>query len=104
MDQNKLFMFQSLINQCRKTKTKLILVYPPEHFEGQVMIQNRSGIIDLLKNKAKSNKLIYLDYSHDNTFLRNKKLFYNAFHLNNRGAYIFTQKLTDDLKNYLKVE
>lgn len=104
MDQNKLFMFKSFINLCRKTKTKLILVYPPEYIEGQKMIQNRSGIINLLKNKAKSSNLIYFDYSQDNTFLRNKKLFYNAFHLNYRGACIFTQKLTNDLKNYLKFE
>ena len=101
LDRTKLVMFQSLINQCRKTNTTLILVYPPEHIEGQKMILNRDCIIDFLKNKAKLNRLIYLDYSEDNTFLRDKKLFYNAFHLNNRGAYIFTQKLSKDLKYYL---
>ncbi len=101
LDHNKLIMFNSFVIQCRKTKTNLILVYPPEHIEGQKLIQNRNEITAVLKMKAKLNKLVYLDYSQDSTFLRNKKMFYNAFHLNNRGAYLFTQKLSKDLKYYL---
>ncbi|MGL5903203.1 MAG: hypothetical protein ACRCZO_11005, partial [Cetobacterium sp.] len=50
-------------------------------------------------NELFENKLIYLDYSHDERFENNLDLFYDDDHLNKKGAEIFTKIVLEDLKS-----
>jgi hypothetical protein len=91
-------LFLDYIKECREAGIRLILVYPPEYFEGQDFVGNRKEIVSLIKDIADRNGLPYLDYS-DHPLTSKKEYFYNSQHLNMTGANIFTAVFCDDLKS-----
>lgn len=101
LDQEKLNLFNSFIKECKEMKINLILLYTPEYIEGQKFVSNRKELIELYKKIAKEYHLKFYDYSSDEICF-DKKLFYNAGHMNKRGAEIFTSKFAHVLKSELK--
>lgn len=97
-DPESILLFEAFIRECREKQIELILVYTPEYIEGQKFISNRGRLINLYKEYGKKYHLTFLDYSGDEICL-DKNLFYNASHLNRRGAEIFSRKLAGDIKN-----
>lgn len=59
-------------------------------------------IYDNIKEvESKMNKkYLYLDYSHDKRFENNLEYFFDADHLNKKGAEYFTEILLNDIKSY----
>ena len=90
-------LFEKFINECKNLNIDLILVFTPEYIESQEVVSNRHEIIDLYKNFASKYNLIFLDYSSDELSF-SKEFFADSFHLNKKGADIFTAKLAAKLK------
>lgn len=101
LDQEKINLFYTFINECKKMKINLILLYTPEYVEGQKFVSNREELLELYKKNAKEYHLKFYDYS-DDEICFDKTLFYNAEHLNKKGAEIFTSKFAHALKSELK--
>ena len=72
-------------------------MYAPEHITGQDFVKNRSEIIQIFEDAARTYTIPFLDYSND-SMNQHKKYFYNASHLNKKGAELFSRQLTQDLK------
>jgi hypothetical protein len=89
--------FEKFINECISQKINLTLTYTPEYIEGQQFVENRKEIIDKYQYFANKYNLQFLDYS-ANEICMQRDLFYNASHLNKKGAEIFTKKLIKDVK------
>ncbi len=89
--------FNSFIKKSISEKNKIVLVYSPEYYEGQLFVENRDEIMASFKNIAEQNHIPFLDYSSDSISYQ-KALFYNTTHLNKAGADIFSKKLASDLK------
>jgi len=98
LDTASITLFDRFINECRALNIKLMFVYTPEYIDGQKFVSNRKDVFDIYKWYAKKYNLVFLDYSSDELSFK-KELFYNASHLNSKGADLFTYKLTSDLKN-----
>ena len=96
-DSNSIVLFEKFINECKANSIELILVYTPEHIDGQSFVENRNEIIQIYKDFSLKYSIEFLDYSDDSLCL-NKNYFYNASHLNSEGANIFSKKLASDLK------
>jgi hypothetical protein len=90
-------LFDRFLNDCKRSNIKVVLVYTPEYIEGQDFVLNRNEVMETYKMFAKKYNLLFLDYSAD-SLSRKKQLFYNASHLNRRGANLFTLKLASRLK------
>ena len=90
-------MFNSFIKKSISEKNKIVLVYSPEYYEGQLFVENRDEIMASFKNIAAQNHIPFLDYSSDSISYQ-KALFYNTTHLNQAGADIFSKRLASDLK------
>ena len=90
----------SFLLECKSKNIQIIFVYTPEFIEGQNFVENREDIISFYEHLASEYNLPFLDYSNDD-LCSNKSYFYNASHLNKRGATIFTNKLITDLKPIL---
>jgi hypothetical protein len=101
LDKETICLFDNYLADLKKRNINVILVYTPEHIEGQKFISNRLEIMNLYKYFSKKYDIPLLDYSSDSLCL-SKDNFFNAEHLNLKGANLFSKKLTSDLKKYIK--
>ncbi len=90
-------LFQDYIRECAEKKIKLIWVLPPMYKELHRITQNQEVIFGHYRRLAKENHILLLDYTND-TLSNSKQYFYNAGHLNTRGAELFSKHLASDLK------
>lgn len=97
LDQDSIALLEQFVTECRNNDIELILVYTPEYREGQKIIKNRNDIINIFREIAQKNNIPFLDYS-DSPLCENTEYFYNATHLNKKGAELFTEQLIHDLK------
>lgn len=101
MDNASIALFERFIDECQNMGVKLILVYSPEYIEGQKYMINREEIINIFKDKSKKYSIPFLDYSKD-TICMDKQFFFNATHLNEKGAELFTKKFVKDFNMKIK--
>jgi hypothetical protein len=97
LDSASVQLFEQFIMECQKDNIKLMLVYAPEHIEGQEFVINREEIIAKYQYFADKYNLQFLDYSNDEMCTQ-KQYFYNSQHINKRGAELFTNKLLQYIK------
>jgi len=97
LDSSSITLFEKFINECKHNNIELIFVYTPEFIEGQLFVSNRDDVINLYKYFSNKYSISFYDYSKDSICL-DKTCFYNASHLNKRGADIFSRELANDLK------
>ena len=96
-DSASIVLFEKFIKECQANNIELILVYTPEFIDGQTFVLNRSDVINIYKNFATKYSLKFYDYSNDSICL-DKSYFYNASHLNKKGAEKFSKDFANKLK------
>lgn len=97
IDPATLKLFEAYLERCHKQHIGVVFVNAPEYVEGQDFIANREAIMGIYRKYSRKYDIPFLDYAHD-PLSYNRKLFYNALHLNKTGAEIFTAKFIKDLK------
>ena len=85
------------------SNTLVFLVWAPEHIERlkfapQVRNKVENYLIDL---DNKFSNVFFLNYSKDSVF-QNGNLFYDTFHLNKKGATIFSEKVSMDIVKIIR--
>ena len=95
-DSGCLTLFEKYLNTCEQNHIKVIFVYSPEYIDGQHFVENRDEILGTYRRIASRHSIPFFDYSSDSISL-DRSFFYNASHLNKRGAEVFTNKLARDL-------
>jgi hypothetical protein len=99
LDKESIQLFKCFVEECRKNEIDLTLVYTPLYIEGQQFVSNRDEIINIIEGMANDYNIAFYNYSNDSICF-NKSLFYNAGHLNKKGAALFSQKLAHDLMKH----
>lgn len=97
IDYNLVNEFDCFLKELLNNNIQVVLVYTPELIEGQNYVSNRSDIIDIYRNLSTKYGIPFFDFSTDSLSYE-RKYYYNASHLNKRGAELFTSKLADSLK------
>lgn len=105
IDREVISIFCDFIESCQDENINTYLVYSPEYIEGQHYVKNRAEMMNIFDSIADEYKIPLIDYSnHPISF--DKQYFYNASHMNIRGATLFSQdlgkkllKLNDSLVN-----
>lgn len=98
IDSSTVNLFDQFLLECQSNKITVVLVYTPEHVDGQVFVENREEVINIFNDFSNKYNLLFLDYSNDE-LCKQKNFFYNTSHLNKKGSEIFTRKLSNDLSN-----
>ncbi|MBN8702493.1 MAG: hypothetical protein J0M08_05485 [Bacteroidetes bacterium] len=93
--------FDSTIALCNKLNTRLVFVISPMYYKGSVVVSNLATLKKEFMAKAAEKNIRFIDYSTD-TMCFNPSFFADPYHLNTKGAYVFSTKLASDLKQYLK--
>lgn len=95
LDSLKVEVYKSIIYECNKKGVKLIIICSP------YFMQFSTEDISLLvaEEIAKQNGVEFYDFSDNQIFLNNKKLFADNAHLNDNGATILSNLVSDSIIN-----
>ncbi len=96
IDAPLLELFEQYIQECRDLNIRLVLVYSPMYKEVEQVIQDFDGSVQLYRQLAATYGIGFYDFSLGE-LSQDPSNFYNATHLNARGASAFTQQLVDSL-------
>lgn len=97
IDKELIELLDTSVKKAIQEGTNYIMIYPPTYYEAQLYITNREGIINIYKEIAINNNIIFLDFSSDE-LTKSKEYFYDSQHLNKKGAELFTKKLSLRIK------
>lgn len=96
------FELQKIIADCKHIHAKLILVWTPQYFElSELEEPTLSQVKKQMEVLARKNKVVFWDFS-TQPINRDKKFFYNSFHLNDVGVDAFCKQFSDSLNCYYK--
>lgn len=93
IDSTKLNIYRSFIKDCHTANVKLYIVCSP-YFINAIGVDSSMKIA---KAVAAENKITVIDFSKNQTFLTNSKLFDDTVHVNTTGAKLFTNQLIDSI-------
>jgi hypothetical protein len=93
VDMNIVKLYESFIKDCINSNIKLYIVCSPYLIESNSLTNS----VNLGKEIAAKNKVLFFDFSKDSTFINNRKLFADIVHLNDEGAKIFSNMLLDSI-------
>lgn len=95
------FRFKETIRELKANGTKVILVFSPFYYKGVYGVTNLSSIIDSIQLYANELQCPLYNYTND-PICYDTSFFYNAWHLNDKGASLFSTKfahIIDSLEN-----
>lgn len=96
VDTNMYRLFDNFLYDCVQDSTKVLLVYAPTYYGVLEKITNMQDIYDMYQTIANKYCISFLNYNEDSMCL-DTTYFYNATHLNKRGAELFSTKLAHDI-------
>lgn len=97
-DSTIIAMTDDWLQRCQKDSVKVIFVHSPMYIEATNKIDDTAAMWAMYRNLANKYDVPILDYS-DDSICYDTTLFYNAQHLNRKGAERFSLKLAMDLKS-----
>lgn len=95
-DSQALVKFCEFISDVISSGTKVLFVYAPLYIGATNKIVNIEGMYEMYDTIAKKYDIPILDYNYD-PICYDTTYFYNATHLNRKGAELFTTKLAHDI-------
>ena len=95
-DSTILTMTERWLNRCQKDSVKVIFVHSPLYFEATNKINDTAAMWTMYRSLSVKYNVPILDYTLDSICF-DTTLFYNAQHLNRKGAERFSRILAKDL-------
>jgi len=95
LDSLKVEIYKSIIYECNKKGVKLIIICSP-YF---IQFSSEDESLLVAEEIAKQNGVKFYNFSDNQIFLSNKKLFADNAHLNNNGATILSNLVSDSIIN-----
>jgi len=89
-------LFDKFLNHCINNNIKVVMVYSPEYYKVTEFTKNFGELMNIYHSFSEKYNIPLLDYSTD-TLCYDATYFYNAMHLNKKGADIFSTKLAHDI-------
>ncbi len=98
IDITRMSALENIILNCKKYNIKLIIVQPPSYENVFYFPSNNEKLINNIRKKY---QVPCIDFSHlkNNSILNDPWLWKDAYHLNEKGANIFSHMLNDSIKN-----
>lgn len=99
----KLAIAREFLYKYKTDSVKIFLVWAPEYIErldiiSSILTPVKDDIVQMVSNMP---GVYFLDFSEDPINLK-KEYFYDTFHLNEKGATLFTTKLSIEIDSILK--
>ncbi|MGV8827744.1 MAG: hypothetical protein ACWA6U_05425 [Breznakibacter sp.] len=88
----------NLIRECKEAKIHLVFVHGPYYHELLQIIPQQQEFLDYFKQLALDPDIEFWDFSIMENLSYNRDYFYNATHLNRKGAAIYSDSIAHRLK------
>lgn len=98
VDHIKLMYLQSFIKECREKGVELVFVVSPSY--GEISSDNYLPAFKLCRDSG----IPILDHFCDSSFVNNRQLFKDSYHLNEKGANMFSIIIAEELMHLYKQE
>lgn len=95
-DSTILAMTENWLKRCQMDSVKVIFVHSPMYIEATNKIDDTAAMWAMYRSLSVKYNVPILDYTHDSICF-DTTLFYNAQHLNRKGAELFSRMLAKDL-------
>ena len=92
----KLQLLERFIQDCLDKGIRLSLIVSPMY------ICTEQDVFKVPRDLAKQHDIPFFDYFHDPQFIGHAELFHDYGHLNREGATIFSKKVCNDIKVFIK--
>jgi hypothetical protein len=96
-------LVDELVRVCQQKGIRLIFVYSPEYSEMQNLTTNREEIFGHFRDLSAKYNVPFWDYSNWK-YASTTDYFTNSQHLNSRGAAVFSEDVSNRLKEYLAAQ
>lgn len=90
-------LMDRFLSDCARANIQVVMVYSPEFVAIKSFLSGKEQIMARYRSLADKHGLLFLDFSAD-PICTDQSNFYNASHMNAKGAQLFTQKLSHFLK------
>ena len=97
-DERTIKMFEKFLEDRKVEGIKILFCYAPVYEGFTKKIDNQKEMNDTYQKIADRYEIPILDYTYD-AMCSDTTLFYNAMHLNKKGAEMFSEKLAYDLES-----
>ena len=94
--QEKVKLLERFIQDCQAKGIKLSFIVSPMY------ICTTQDVYKIPRGLAERYNISFFDYFRDPQFTGHAELFYDYGHLNREGAILFSQKVSNDLKDFIK--
>lgn len=88
-------LLDSIAQMCKQNNAKLHFVLSPLFYKASNQISNKNSILEKIKSKSIANNIPLFDYTSD-VICNDSSLFADPYHLNKKGAELFTKKFLVD--------
>lgn len=93
-------LFEKFLIKLKENNVRVFLVYSPVYHRATKKFTDKAKMDCYFLGIAKKYGYSYLDYSSDSICM-DSTMFVNALHMNERGARIFSEKLSAEIKSIL---
>lgn len=100
LDERLIQTFDKFVTNCVESNITLVVVISPNVVDSS----NSPKFIHKIREVLDSHNVQLWDYSHSTSFIGRPELFYNANHLNHRGAVMFSKIIAKRLKHSFRKE
>lgn len=96
-------LFDEYLAECHAEGIQVVMVYAPIYFGVTEKMDSVQSMFDCYQSYADRYEIPILNYTYD-SLCYDTNFFYNATHLNKKGAELFTVKLAHDLDKIFHIE
>jgi hypothetical protein len=97
IDSPALALFDAYLRSCKENNLDVVIVFPPTYYKMTDLISNHKDIVTIYNQLAKKYDYNFIDYTQDSICF-DQKYFTNATHLNETGANLYSQILSQKIK------
>lgn len=91
-------LFDSFLSYCKENDIQVVMVFTPEYIKATEFVKDKSDVINIYNSFSKKYDIPFFNYSTD-SLCYDTTYFYNAEHLNRKGAKLFSLRFANDIKN-----
>lgn len=92
VDQERIGLLERFIEDCQKKGISLSLIVSPMY------ICSRQDVFKVPRELAQKHHVPFIDHYRDSTFVGHAELFYDFGHLNRKGAILYSEMVSKELK------
>jgi hypothetical protein len=101
IEQGSVDALESILTTAERLHTRIVLAYLPEYVEVRRLWSNQETVFARFHEIAQRHRIPFLDFS-DDPVCASRSYFYNAEHLNQRGAELFSARLAERMSEALR--